>query len=143
MRDAGTTQARGKKCLAIGVIVGLASLFMAACATSEPSVEIVGPAEAKVNSSILLEAQATGATPLFGFIGFKWDTRTGTSGAWKQIRFEALGVDSQGNAIDQVVVDTPETPGTTQYRVTASIWQTHNFDEVVYRADWHTIKYIE
>ena len=124
-------------------IVGLAALFMAACAASEPSVEIVGPAEAKVNSSILLEAQATGATPLYGLIGFTWSSRAGTSGAWNQIRYEALGVDLQGNAIDQVVIDTPETPGTTQYRVTASIWQVHNFDEVVYRADWHTVKYTE
>ena len=124
-------------------IIGLATLLLAACTANEPSVEIVGPAQAKVNSSILLEAQATGATPLFGFIGFTWSSRAGTSGEWNQIRYEALGVDSQGNAIDQVVIDTPESPGTTQYRVSASIWQTHNFDEVVYRADTHEIKFVE
>ena len=143
MRNAGKPQGRAKKCLVVAVVVGLAALLLAACTANEPSVEIVGPVEATVNSSILLEAQATGATPLFGFIGFTWSSRAGTSGEWNQIRYEALGVDSQGNAIDQVVIDTPESPGTTQYRVSASIWQTHNFDEVVYRADTHEIKFVE
>ena len=85
IRNGGKTRDRTKKCLVVAVLVGLAALLMAACTPNEPSVEIVGPAQAKVNSTILLEAKATGATPLYGTISFSWDSRAGTSGAWQDI----------------------------------------------------------
>ena len=125
------------------VVVGLATLLLTACAENPPSVEIVGPAEAKVDSSVLLEARATGATPLFGSISFTWSSRAGTSGEWEEIRYKGHGVNASGNAIDQAVFDSPEEPGTMQYRVVAWIWQTHHGDAAVGRADTHEITFVE
>ena len=123
--------------------VGVAILLMAACAENPPTVEVFGPSTAKVNKDVYLESKATGATPLFGTVGFRWQRRTGNTGDWTVMRNEVRGADVNGNAIDWWIDTMPQAPGTLQYRVTASIWQTHNIDEVVYRVDSHEVKVTE
>ena len=131
------------KRLVVIVIVGLAVLLMAACAENEPSVEIVGPAQAKVETDIYLEAKATGATPAFGQVLFNWERRSGATGSWEDVRSNVVSTDVNGNAIEWWVDKMPSAPGTIQYRVTAHIWQTHDRDQVVFRVDTHEVKVVE
>ena len=105
--------------------------------------QITAPTQAKVNADTYIEAKATGAMPAVGTVGFRWDKRAGRTSSRTKVREDVLSVDVNGNAIDWWVDKMPRVPSTIQYRVTARIWQTHNWDEVVFRVDTHEIKVVE
>ena len=126
----------------IAIIVVL-TLLTTACEENPPSVEIVGPIEAKVGEDVYLEARATGATPVFGFISFDWEKRVGKTGAWTYLGATSLGVDVNGNAIDWWIEEMPAQPGIVEYKVLAAIVQSHSIDRIIYRVDSHEIKVVE